>query len=172
MSAMYHQILTELPFVDREPFWICFDRSINARERARCLVWSFDRRISHWNPFLYEKKAIWPGGKMLKKRKKRELQLQNRHLNPLANTLLEFVHLLKGKQGKEKRNTMEKFSRFQAIQKMKDNSKPQNGNSSVSFLSPKLFSIATQTNKQNILSPDLLSLNENAAGALKFLLYF
>src|SRR6185369_10825553 len=99
----------------------------------RCLVWSFDRRTSVWNPFLYEKKAIWPGGQMTKKRKrrKRDVEIQNINLSSLANALLEIVHRLKGQSQMKKGDTIEKFSRLQEILQIGENVKQNDNNSSM-----------------------------------------
>ncbi len=172
MSAMYRQILTELNIDDRGPFAYCFEHSINARERARCLVWSFDRRVSLWDPFAYEKMAIWPAGDMaLKiKRRKRNVESENANSNQLAGVLLEIVQRLKGKTPKG--NMMEKFSRFQQILQMDKNMPKQHNNTSLNILSPKLLSLSHQNDKLTILSPNFLSLHEHPGRELVFCYIF
>jgi hypothetical protein len=47
------QTLSELAPHTRRTFARCFDTAASVQQRARCLAWAFNHRISVWNPFEY-----------------------------------------------------------------------------------------------------------------------
>jgi hypothetical protein len=47
------QTLSELAPHTQRTFARCFDTATSVQQRARCLAWAFNHRISVWNPFEY-----------------------------------------------------------------------------------------------------------------------
>jgi hypothetical protein len=155
MSAMYKQILSELSLTDRYPFTFCYQNAQDVRTRARCLVWSFDRRVSLWNPFLYP----YQQANMARRRHKRET---NNDLQQLGNALLEIVKRTKGKSLMRNENHLRKFARFKEILQMEHDLK-QHNSSATRILSPNFLSLMPHNRSEAFLSPSVLSLNENSS---------